>query len=78
VTDRHLWAGMFLARDPDAWKALMLGLEVPRHRLHPGALAILDEPLDGPPMRLDDELALRCELTTASPTDTVWARRRRA
>jgi hypothetical protein len=72
-----LWAALVLARDRDAWAALALGLDVPRNRLSPGVLAVLDEPLDGPPIRLDDKLVLRVELAFApSPTDRVWKRRR--
>jgi hypothetical protein len=31
--NRSLWAGLQLARDPDAWAALVHGEDVPRHRL---------------------------------------------
>jgi hypothetical protein len=81
AADRLPFAAVVLARDLDACRGLMLGLDVPRRRLHPGVLALLDEPLDGPPLRLDDRLALRVELAVApSPTDRRWAaeRRRRA
>jgi hypothetical protein len=73
--DLRLWAAVFLARDLTACRALLLGVDVPRHRLHPGALALLDEPADGPPIQLTGELALRCELSTQSPTDQGWKRR---
>jgi hypothetical protein len=73
-----LWASVFLARDLAACRALLLGMPTPRHRLHPGALVVLGEPLGGDPIAMDDTLALRCELSMESPTDRVWRRRRLA
>lgn len=74
----QLWACVFLARDIDACRALLLGMPTPRHRLHPGALVTIDEPLGGEPIVMDDALALRCELAMESPTDRVWRRQRLA
>jgi hypothetical protein len=69
-----LWSAVVLARDVDACEALLGGLAVPRHRLHPGVLLLLGEALGGDPMTLDDELRLRVELITDSPADRVWKR----
>ena len=59
---RTFWAAVVLAADVDACEGLLRGLAVPRHRLHGGVIAALEEDLDGPAIVLSDELALRLEL----------------
>lgn len=59
---RIVWAAVVVAADVDACEGLLRGLAVPRHRLHGGVLAAIDEDPDGPPLQLSDELALRLEL----------------
>lgn len=59
---RFYQAGILLARDVEASRALIRGLPVPRKRLNPKALAALGEPEEGPDIALDDELALRLEV----------------
>jgi AAA domain len=56
------WAALVLAKDPEAAKGLALGLPVPRSRLREEKLRAIGEPLTGPDIVLDDELALRLEL----------------
>ena len=55
---RLFWCAVVLTADVDACEGLLRGLPVPRHRLHGGALAAIDEP----PIVVDDEIALRLEL----------------
>jgi len=55
-----------LAPDLTAYEALIAGLSVPRRKLSPDVLAMIDEPVDGPALALSDELALRVEV--AYPT----------
>jgi hypothetical protein len=73
-----LWASVFLARDVDACRALLLGVPVPRRRLHPGAMVTIDELLEGEPLVMEEALALRCALAMESPTDRIWRRQRLA
>jgi hypothetical protein len=59
---RTAWAALELAADPAAMEALAAGMAVPRRRLNPAALKALREPLDGPDVTLDKDLALRLEV----------------
>lgn len=59
---RVFWCAVVLAADVDACEGLLRGLAVPRKRLHGGVLVAIDEPLNGQPITLSDELALRVEL----------------
>ena len=59
---RVYWAAIVLAGDVVASEALLRGLPVPRGRLHGGVLVALDEQLDGDPIVLDEEIALRLDL----------------
>lgn len=71
---QRLFAAVLLARDLGACKTLILGYPVPRHRLMPGVLALIGEAQTGAPLTLDDDLVLRAELATPSPTDRSWRR----
>jgi hypothetical protein len=62
VGELETWASMQLARDPQAWEGLLSRHAVPRSRLNGRALELLGEPLDGPPIVLTHDLALRLEL----------------
>ena len=59
---RVFWCAVVLAADVDGCEGFLRGLAVPRHRLHGGVLAAIEEPLKGPAITLTDELALRVEL----------------
>jgi hypothetical protein len=63
--DRRITAGMLLAADPEAWGGLVHGLPVDRSRLKRDVLERIGEKLEGPPLRLTDELALA--VLTTSP-----------
>lgn len=71
--DDRLYAAVILARDIKACEALLQQIPVPRHRLMPGVLLLLGEPQNGPPLRLDDDLAIRVDLTGPSPRDRNWS-----
>jgi len=63
LAERRAYAATILAGDVNAAEGLLSGQSVPRSRLHRGTLIALGEPLDGAPIALDNELALRVELT---------------
>jgi hypothetical protein len=59
---RLTYAAIQLAQDANAAEGLLRGLAVPRRRLASEVLGAIGEACDGPPVVLDDELALRVEL----------------
>ena len=59
---RLVRAAMALARDVTACEALLRGLPVQRGLLDPTVLAAIGEPLDGEPLELGEELALRVQV----------------
>ncbi|MGH3006525.1 MAG: AAA family ATPase [Gaiellaceae bacterium] len=59
---RWAWASMILAGDPSAMEALAAGEAVPRHRLNPDALAMLNDLAAGDTVTLTDEVALRLDV----------------
>lgn len=61
--DRRAWAAISLAADVDAAEGLIVGLPVPRDRLLADVLERVGEPRQGPPIVLDDALALRLEVS---------------
>jgi AAA domain-containing protein len=64
--DRRAWAAITLAADVDAAEGLIVGQPVPRDRLAADVLERLGEMASGPPITLDDDLALRVELGRTS------------
>ena len=59
--DRRITAAGTLAADTATNEALLAGLSVPRDRLDPATLQRCGEPLEGEPVVLTDELALRVD-----------------
>jgi KaiC/GvpD/RAD55 family RecA-like ATPase len=62
IEARLISAAWTLTRDVSACEGLLLGLPVARKLLDPAVLAAIGEPLDGEPIELSEELALRVQV----------------